>query len=751
MCRGSADRTVPAMTRLINRREELVGRTGRPQPAPKHAPRHMRSAAAAIVSLLAAGALAAGASAEDRVLELVSTGPAGGNGAFDASFSDMSADGTRGFFVTEESLVGADTDGAYDVYERAGGDTTLVSTGPAGSTAVFDAFVDGVSADGSHVFFRTFEPMESADTDMQIDSYERAGGQTTLLSTGPAGGNGNLFPAFLMDASDDGTRAFFETDESLVSGDTDATRDVYERADGQTTLVSTGPAGGNGNAPALYMSESDDGTRVFFQTAESLVSGDTDATRDLYERADGQTTLVSTGPDGGNGPVHVQFTTPGLSSDGSRVFFETAESLVSADTDDSYDTYERAGGQTTLVSTGPAGGNGDFDAELAWRGVSADGTRAVFKTTESLVSADTDTTWDVYERSGGQTTLVSTGPAGGNAADPAVFADASEDGSRVFFETRESLVSADADDSYDIYERAGGQTTLVSTGPAGGNGFVDPVFEDASADGTRVFFETIESLVSADTDTALDVYERSGGQTTLISAAPAGGDGTVDAFLADASADGSRVYLETTGSLLSADTDDVQDAYLARIVAPGTTTPPAPAPGPGDAPAPALAPTPAGPHGPAPGACANLRTGTARADILTGGALGDRLRGLAGDDRLAGLAGDDCLIGGAGDDRLTGGGEHDRLTGGDGSDRVSGGPGKDRLAGGAGKDRLASGAGSDRLAGGAGRDRLVGGGGNDRINSHDGRAETVTCGRGNDRVVADRTDTLIGCERIRIR
>ena len=283
----------------------------------------MRSAATAIVTLLAAGALAAGASAEDRVLELVSTGPAGGNGAFDASFSDMSADGTRGFFVTEESLVGADTDGAYDVYERAGGDTTLVSTRPAGSTAVFDAFVDGVSADGSHVFFRTFEPMESADTDMQIDSYERAGGQTTLLSTGPAGGNGNLFPAFLMDASDDGTRAFFETDESLVSGDTDATRD-------------------------------------------------------LYERADGQTTLVSTGPDGGNGPVHVQFTTPGLSSDGSRVFFETAESLVSADTDDSYDTYERAGGQTTLVSTGPAGGNGDFDAELAWRGVSADGTRAVF-------------------------------------------------------------------------------------------------------------------------------------------------------------------------------------------------------------------------------------------------------------------------------------------------------------------------------------------------------------------------------------
>src|SRR3954454_9359551 len=216
MCRGSAGRTVAAMTRLINRHEALVRRTVRAQPAPKHSSRHARLAAAAIVSLLAAGALAAGVSAEDRVLELVSTGPAGGNGAFDASFSGMSADGTHGLFVTEESLVSADTDGAYDVYERAGGETTLVSTGPAGSSAVFDAFVDGVSADGSRVFFRTFEPMVSADTDMQMDTYERAGGQTTLVSTGPAGGNGNLFPPFFMGASDDGTRAFFETDESLV-------------------------------------------------------------------------------------------------------------------------------------------------------------------------------------------------------------------------------------------------------------------------------------------------------------------------------------------------------------------------------------------------------------------------------------------------------------------------------------------------------------------------------------------------------
>ena len=57
---------------------------------------------------------------------------------------------------------------------------------------------------------------------------------------------------------------------------------------------------------------------------------------------------------------------------------------------------------------------------------------------------------------------------------------------------------------------SGGQTTLVSTGPAGGNGAFGAFFGGASADGTRVFFETGESLVSADTDAALDVYERVG-------------------------------------------------------------------------------------------------------------------------------------------------------------------------------------------------------------------------------------------------
>ena len=38
-------------------------------------------------------------------------------------------------------------------------------------------------------------------------------------------------------------------------------------------------------------------------------------------------------------------------------------------------------------------------------------------------------------------------------------------------------MSADTDTQFDIYERSGGQTTLISTGPAGGNGAFEPSFE----------------------------------------------------------------------------------------------------------------------------------------------------------------------------------------------------------------------------------------------------------------------------------
>ena len=98
---------------------------------------------------------------------------------------------------------------------------------------------------------------------------------TTLVSQGQINGNGASFASF-AGASSDGSEAFFSTDEPLVSGDTDAAGDIYERSGGMTTLVTQGQINGNGPFGTDLQGVSADGSRVFFHTYEQLVSGDTD-------------------------------------------------------------------------------------------------------------------------------------------------------------------------------------------------------------------------------------------------------------------------------------------------------------------------------------------------------------------------------------------------------------------------------------------------------------------------------------------
>jgi Ca2+-binding RTX toxin-like protein len=160
-----------------------------------------------------------------------------------------------------------------------------------------------------------------------------------------------------------------------------------------------------------------------------------------------------------------------------------------------------------------------------------------------------------------------------------------------------------------------------------------------------------------------------------------------------------------------------------------------------------------------PGACANVRHGTAGSDFLTGTAAGDRLLGVGGRDVLKGLAGPDCLEGGGrsdrlegdrGDDTLHGGRQGDRLSGGRGDDRISGDAGKDQLSGGSGGDRLFGGRGDDRLSGDTGRNEYHGGPGDDRIEAANGVAERVRCGSGRDRARIDASDRTTGCERVTV-
>lgn len=71
------------------------------------------------------------------------------------------------------------------------------------------------------------------------------------------------------------------------------------------------------------------------------------------------------------------------------------------------------------------------------------------------------------------------------------------------------------------------------------------------------------------------------------------------------------------------------------------------------------------------------------------------------------------------------------------------------MTGGRGRDILRGNGGRDTIAGGPGNDILFGGPGADMVRTRDGVADVVECGRGRDRVIADRKDSLRGCEVVR--
>ena len=147
-------------------------------------------------------------------------------------------------------------------------------------------------------------------------------------------------------------------------------------------------------------------------------------------------------------------------------------------------------------------------------GVTDDGTKVFFSTYVPLVPEDHDNCYDIYSRADGQTELLSTGPSDSGCPDTRAFAGASTDGSRVFFTSGAHLTPSDTDsgcqyfdtDDFeyfpttcaDVYERRAGVTTLVSTAPAGGNGPYQSSFGGASRDGKVVAFNSEEPLVAED-------------------------------------------------------------------------------------------------------------------------------------------------------------------------------------------------------------------------------------------------------------
>jgi hypothetical protein len=296
-------------------------------------------------------------------------------------------------------------------------------------------------------------------------------------------GSSDIANAGFAGSSSDGSKVYFETDEILVPLDTDDANDVYRRSGGATTLVSDGEQ----EEPANLSATSADGSKAFFVTAEPLLPADENALTDVYLWQGGARELVTSGSACCNSTFWAS------TAEGDRVVLITSEQLSGADTDSSPDVYEQevGGGAAALISQGaascaPACGNGG--AAAIFNGISADGSRVIFTTEEQLATEDIDTNADIYvhDLNASTTELVSlpgiSCPLSALGGCDAFFRNASSGGDHVFFQTMERMTEGDGDSEADIYEWAGGQMRLVSTGNTVDLGPATPVLERTSPD-----------------------------------------------------------------------------------------------------------------------------------------------------------------------------------------------------------------------------------------------------------------------------
>lgn len=127
--------------------------------------------------------------------------------------------------------------------------------------------------------------------------------------------------------------------------------------------------------------------------------------------------------------------------------------------------------------------------------------------------------------------------------------------------------------------------------------------------------------------------------------------------------------------------------------------------------------------------------------LLAGGAAFAAIKiGDNGNNTLRGTNSADSLLGRGGNDKIYGLGSADTLNGGSGADKIYGGAGPDGIIAGPGKDYIVGGGGPDSINGGDGNDLIVG---------RDSSKDSITCGKGYDRVRTDGKDAVSGdCERV---
>jgi len=317
--------------------------------------------------------------------------------AANGEFWTASADGSRAFFTTSDQLLPADTDGSLDLYmydrnAPAGSRLTLISDGGSSDPNYVEGVV-GTNADGRYVYFVCDgELIPGGPPVPQFGLYVWHDGQLRLIGTlagadvaslnGPRDAWGAPSGAIMSRVTPDGRHLLFmnTNDNGLVghggyggSGNTGHQEFyVYDADSGRLACASCDPTGRAATTDALLgvqenagaatttadgpQALSDDGRRVFFNTAEALVPEDLNGRIDAYEYDAPSWTvhLLSSGKS--TAPSYVLDASPS----GDDVYIVTRDRLVGWDVDDRYDLYDaRVGGGFPEPTSTSAGCDGE--------------------------------------------------------------------------------------------------------------------------------------------------------------------------------------------------------------------------------------------------------------------------------------------------------------------------------------------------------------------------------------------------------
>jgi len=472
-------------------------------------------------------------------------------GSEEGSTKGLTEDLSEVLILVEPGLEAGMAPGRYSyLRDSATGSFRLLSPGVV-------TFADA-TADGSRIIFESGEQLLPNAAPNVVNLYEWADGRLSVAGILPPseGGNAPAKGSFagpggpaLLGATGGATGGFYTQDTISADGSRiffsdGGTGQIYMREPeaARTIPISAGPA--------YWRAATADGSEVFYTEGEDLYRFDVGSeTREALTRGAARV-LGTLGIATENGS-YVYFVATGVLADnengnkekagvgeGNLYEWHDGETIFIArlSTEDGYDEYDWHDFYSSNPGAAPATG------EKGSR-VTPDGTALLFFSQERLAGYDNAGHGELYlydARRGGLT-CVSCNPSGAPASREAYLAgnpsiaaapernafltrNLSDDGSRVFFQTKEALVPQDANEQTDVYEweregaggpdgcsrssasfseSSGGCLYLISTGQSGDQSY----FGDASADGRNVFFFTRQSLVGQDQDENDDLYD----------------------------------------------------------------------------------------------------------------------------------------------------------------------------------------------------------------------------------------------------